>query len=403
MKRMKLAIVGAGMAAARLLKALVDSDLALDITVFGAEPELPYNRLQLSALLAGDYERSALPMLSKQWLAENAIEVRTGDAVCELNTASRRLQCLSGYSAVFDRIVLATGAQAIIPDLSGVDLRNVVSFRTLADFDVVESVFGITAKLPKALVVGGGVLGLEIAHGLSVRGADVTLVHSQQRLMNRQLDEHCASILQTKFEHRGIDIRLGCRVNALRGDKRLESVTLSNGDSLAADLLVFATGIAPNVDLARDSELQVERGVVVDKRMQSSVEHIYAVGECAQFAGETVGIVAPIWQQIDALLHTLAVDESHTTYCPRQYGTKLKVSGIDLFAIGNPEIAPSSSQTVLKDKAFGVYRRLIFDDNRLRAAFLIGDCKLASHYEELVQNEHVLTNMQQQQLMFTAL
>lgn len=400
---MKLAIVGAGMAAARLLKALVDSDLALDITVFGAEPELPYNRLQLSALLAGDYERSALPMLSKQWLAENAIEVRTGDAVCELNTASRRLQCLSGYSAVFDRIVLATGAQAIIPDLSGVDLRNVVSFRTLADFDVVESVFGITAKLPKALVVGGGVLGLEIAHGLSVRGADVTLVHSQQRLMNRQLDEHCASILQTKFEHRGIDIRLGCRVNALRGDKRLESVTLSNGDSLAADLLVFATGIAPNVDLARDSELQVERGVVVDKRMQSSVEHIYAVGECAQFAGETVGIVAPIWQQIDALLHTLAVDESHTTYCPRQYGTKLKVSGIDLFAIGNPEIAPSSSQTVLKDKAFGVYRRLIFDDNRLRAAFLIGDCKLASHYEELVQNEHVLTNMQQQQLMFTAL
>ncbi|WP_306396006.1 NAD(P)/FAD-dependent oxidoreductase [Telluria beijingensis] len=377
-----LVVVGNGMAGMRTVEELLALAPELyDITVFGAEPRVNYNRIMLSPVLAGEKTADEIVLHPRSWYEEHGITLYAGDPVVAIDRKRRIVSARSGKEVAYDRLLLATGSQPFIVPVPGADLPGVVGFR---DLDDVDTMLQAARDGRHAVVIGGGLLGLEAANGLLRQGMDVTVVHLTQSLLNQQLDVDASLLLKSALERRGLRILLGAQTAAILGSGKVERVRFTDGFEVPADLVVMAAGVRPNVALAREAGLHVERAIVVDDTLQSYDPRVYAVGECVQHRKATFGLVAPIWDQARVCAAHLA-GLGHRRYVQQATATKLKVTGIDLYSAGNIVGGPGTQDLVLRDRRAGVYKRLVLEGNRITGAVLYGDVADGPWYFDLIQ------------------
>lgn len=380
-EKARLVVVGNGMAGMRVVEELLEIAPDLyEIEVFGAEKHGNYNRILLSPVLSGEKKISDIMLHPPGWYAERGIEFHAGDEVVAIDRRRRLVTSRSGLVTSYDRLLIATGSSPFVLPLPGRDLPGVTTFRDIGDVDTM-----ITAARAggRAVVIGGGLLGLEAAHGLCRRGMKVTVVHLMPRLMERQLDDEAALLLKQTLEARGMDILLGAQTEAILGTEQVSGIRLKDGQEIAADLVVMAVGIRPNIELAKSAGLHCERGVVVNDIMQTFDPRVYAVGECVQHRGSTYGLVEPLWGQAFVCATQLA-EKGHLRYHGSQLATQLKVSGVEVFSAGDLSSDEGSEDLVMRDPQRGIYKRLVLRDNRIRGAVLYGDARDGSWYAELI-------------------
>lgn len=378
----RLVVIGNGMAGLRLLEELAARPAAdrFAVTVIGAEPQPAYNRVLLSAALAGDTVRADLALRPAAWYAERGHRLVLGDPAVALDPGVRTVTTASGSTFGFDRLVLATGSQAIRLPVPGHDLPGVVTFRDLADLDALEA--AAAARVP-AVVIGGGLLGLEAAYGLARRGVPVTLVHVMDRLMERQLDARGAALVRRAVEALGVAVRLEATTVAIEGADRVEALRLADGSVLPCGLVVMAVGVRPETGLAASAGLAVGRGIRVDDRLETSVPGVYALGDCAEHRGTAYGLVEPAYAQARVLADTLVGEPAG--YEGSLLATNLKVSGLPVFSAGDVAGAPGTDAIVYEDRPFGHYRKLVLAGDRLVGAVLVGETSDALWYQELIR------------------
>ncbi len=378
----RLVVIGNGMAAVRAIEELLALDpQAYDISVFGAEARGGYNRVLLSPLLAGTTRIQEIVTHPPEWYSRRGIVIHDADPVIQIDRVRRRVRSRNGVEASYDRLLLATGSRPAVLAVSGRELPGVITFRDLNDVNVMLA----AAKAGgRAVVVGGGLLGLEAADGLRVQGMDVTVVHGYEHLMERQLDAQAAQLLRDDLERRGIQFRLAATTSRLLGATHVTGIVLGDGSELAADLVVIAVGVKPNIDLATAAGLLCERGVLVDDTLQTNDPAIYAVGECVQHRGRTFGLVAPLFEQA-RVCATFLAERSVRGYRDRTASTQLRISGIEVFSAGNPACGPGCESLVLKDAERGIYKRLVIAHNKIRGAILYGDIRDGHWYLDLIE------------------
>ncbi len=388
-ERSRLVVVGNGMAGMRVVEELLEAAPDLySIEVFGAERHGNYNRILLSPVLSGEKKVADILMHPPAWYEERGIVFHAGDPVVAIDRRKRIVHAKSGRQTPYDRLLLATGSSPVVLPLPGKDLPGVTTFR---DLDDVDAMIAASSQFKRAIVIGGGLLGLEAAHGLAKRGMKVSVIHLMDRLMERQLDKPAAELLKTKLESRGIDIYLSAQTEAILGTERVTGVRLKDGTEIAGDLVVMAVGIRPNIELAKNSGLRCDRGVVVDDTMQTFDPRIYAVGECVQHRNRTYGLVDPLWGQAYVCAAQLA-ERGHMRYRGSQLATQLKVGGVEVFSAGDFEGGDGAEDLVLRDPQRGVYKRLILKDNRVKGAVLYGDARDGAWYFELIsENRDIST------------
>ena len=380
--RQHLVVVGNGMAGCRAIEELLARGGAgrFRITIFGAEPHVNYNRIMLSPVLAGEKSFDEIVINDRAWYEANDIELVTSDPVVTIDRAAKSIATRSGRVVGYDRLLVATGSDPFIIPVPGRDLDGVITFRDMADVDRMLAAAG---RGGSAVVIGGGLLGLEAAHGLHLRGMKVTVVHLMPTLMERQLDEAAGWLLKSALEARGQQVLTGADTEEIVGDGHVEAVRLKDGRVIPADLVVMAVGIRPNVALARAAGLAVGRGIVVDDHMVTSDPAILAVGECVEHDGQVYGLVAPLWDMCRALADGLAGQPSG--YRGSVTSTKLKVSGIDVFSAGDFSGGDGAEDIVLRDAARGVYKRVVVRGDRVVGAVLYGDTSDGNWYFDLLR------------------
>ncbi len=382
-----LVIVGNGMAAARLVDELAKTALGrYAVAVIGEEPRLAYNRVLLSSVLAGETGSHEIELRPADWWRHRGVTVRYGYRVTEIDTGRRELKVEGEESMQYSRLVLATGSTPLRLNVPGADLAGVHTFRDTRDVDLL---LALAAGKKRVVVVGGGLLGLEAAYGLAKAGAPVTLLHLMDRLMERQLDLPAADLLKTLVERKGIRILLNASTKCIHGDGHVEAVELADGSRIEADAVIFAAGIRPNVALARDAGIAVNRGIVVNDEMQTASPDIYALGECAEHRGTCYGLVEPAYEQARVLARHLAGRPA--AYQGSVVSTNLKVSGVSVFSAGDFMSGEGSESLVLTDRRRGTYKKLVIADGRLTGAVLIGDTADALWYLELIRNRDKVT------------
>ncbi len=357
----RIVVVGNGMAGQRLLAELDARGCANGVLAIGAEPQPAYNRILLSSVLAGEATLGDIGLGDRDWYASRGIDLVTGDAVVAIDRTAKIVMLASGQRESYGKLVLATGSRAIRLNLPGAE--RAVAFRDLSDIERLRAAH--TGS--DAVVIGGGLLGLEAANGLAKRGVRVALVHLMEDLMERQLDAPAAKLLAREIAARGIELHLGVLTAGIETD----AVVLTNGARLPASLVVMAVGVAPEIGLAKAAGLECGRGVRVDDALRSSDPDIHAFGECAEHRGACFGLVGPIWDQARVLADILVGRAA--AYEGSSVATTLKVSGVSLFSAGVVREAPGAETLVLSDPARGVYRKLVVRDGRLEGAVLYGD------------------------------
>jgi nitrite reductase (NADH) large subunit len=376
----RLVIIGNGMAGTRLLDELLAQGCRDVITVIGEEPGAAYNRILLSPLLAGEKAVSDIITHDADWYAQHKIHLHSGDAATVIDLHGKEVITASGAVIPWDRLVLATGSRAARLPIPGSSLDNIFCFRALSDAGQLADIAGRAAR---AVVIGGGLLGLEAAWGLHQRGASVTVVHNGDWLMNRQLDAEAGALLAASMTARGISVITGARSERFVGNQRVAALQLADGRRIDCDVAVIGIGITPEISLARQAGIPCERAIVTNCRMRTAIDSVYALGECCQINGELFGMVAPIWQQARILAASLCGNECEG-YQPEVLPTRLKVSGIDVFSAGDFTAADCRTLS-WRDPLAGHYRRLWLRDGRLAAAVLFGDVSDGNHYFELLQ------------------
>ncbi|MDE1998219.1 MAG: NAD(P)/FAD-dependent oxidoreductase [Burkholderiales bacterium] len=385
MKKMKLVLVGNGMAGVRTIEELlkVAPDL-YDITVFGAEPHPNYNRILLSPVLAGEQTLDEIILNPMEWYARHGIQLHAGKKVISVDRTRRQVVADDGTTAHYDRLLFATGSTPFILPVPGKDLEGVIAYRDIADTQAMIE----TARHHKhAVVIGGGLLGLEAANGLMLRGMDVTVVHIAPWLLDRQLDEAAGKLLQQTLEARGLRFLIGAQTEELVAgpNGRVQSVRFKDGREVTADLVVMAAGIRPNTELAHQIGLRCDRGILVTDTMQTITDpRIYAVGECANHRGIAYGLVAPLYEQGRVCANHLAMF-GIGRYQGSQTSTKLKVTGIDLFSAGDFMGGDQTEEVLLSDPISGIYKKLVIREDKLVGACLYGDTSLGSYYFDLIR------------------
>lgn len=380
--RRKLVVVGNGMAGMRVVEELLRVAPELyDITIFGAEPYGNYNRILLSPLLAGETRLDDIVLHDDEWYRARRIILFKGRTVTAIDRVCRAVIADDGTSAPYDRLLLATGSLPVILPIPGADLPGVIGFRDIGD---VNRMLAASRQHTHAVVIGGGLLGLEAANGLLKRGMKVTVVHLLPTLMEQQLDGDAGHLLRQSLEARGLSFIMPARTVEIGGTDRASTVCLENGREIPADLVVMAVGIRPNITLAQAAGLHCRRGIVVDSTMLSYDARIYAAGECAESHGRTYGLVAPLYEQAKVCANHLA-----GWGCARYPGSlmaaKLKVTGVELFSAGNVAGGAGCEAIVLQDKTAGIYKKLILRDNRLDGAVLYGDTEDGAWYIRLMR------------------
>ena len=389
MKKMQLVMVGNGMAGVRTLEELlkIAPDL-YEITIFGAEPHPNYNRLLLSPVLAGEQTLEQIVLNDWAWYAEHGITLHAGCTVTEVNRARRTVQAVRGtgetISVPYDRLILATGSNPFMLPIPGKDLDGVLAYRDIAD---TQAMIDAAAQYRHAVVIGGGLLGLEAANGLMKRGMQVTVVHAGEWLLDRQLDPTAGQMLQKALQERGMAFLMQAQTEALLGNAagRVQAVRFKDGSEIPADLVVMAVGIRPNTALAESMRLHVDRGIVVGDTMQTTTDpRIYAVGECAAHRGIAYGLVAPLFEQGRVAANHLA-EFGIGRYLGSQTSTKLKVTGIDLFSAGDFMGGAGTEEIVMSDPGAGQYKKLVLKDDKLVGACLYGNTVDGSWYFQLLR------------------
>ncbi|WPC65434.1 nitrite reductase large subunit NirB [Rhodoferax ferrireducens] len=401
--KMKLVMIGNGMAGVRTLEELlkIAPDL-YDITVFGAEPHPNYNRILLSPVLAGEQTIDAIVLNSWDWYTDHGITLHAGKKVVAVDRARRLVRALDADNKVtevpYDRLLMATGSKPFILPVPGKDLEGVIAYRDIADTN---AMIDAATKYKNAVVIGGGLLGLEAANGLMRRGMNVSVVHVMPTLMERQLDNVAGKMLQKSLEDRGLKFLMGAQTQELvaSDDGRVKSIKFKDGTSAAADLVVMAVGIRPNTELAEAMRLHCNKGIVVTDTLQTVTDaRIYSVGECAAHRGIAYGLVAPLFEQAKVAANHLA-QYGIGRYVGSLTSTKLKVTGIDLFSAGDFLGGDGTEELVLSDPFAGVYKKLVIKDDKLVGACLYGDTVDGSWYFKLLRNGRSIADIRDK-LMF---
>ena len=380
----RLVVIGNGMAAMRTVDELLKLGGGLNyrISVFGAEPHVNYNRILLSSVLAGDKTLDEIVINPREWYEENGIELIAGDAVVAIDLEQRMVKSESGRRLSYDRLLIATGSRPLAPPIPGLVLPGVCAFRDIAD---VEKMLAASRVHKRAVVIGGGLLGLEAAWGLKKRGMSVALVHLMPTLMERQLDAPSGQLLQRDLDRRGIAFFTNGQTEEILGSERAEGVLLADGREIPADLVVLAIGIRPNIDLARRCGIEVNRGIVVTDDMRTSDPNVFAVGECVEHRGQVFGLVAPIWDQAKVCAARLAGDET-AIFASRALATSLKITGIDVFSAGALMAADEADDEItLRDDNRGIYKKVVLRDGKLVGTVLYGDVADGHWYLDLMQ------------------
>jgi nitrite reductase (NADH) large subunit len=390
-KRERLVVIGNGMAGCRAVEEILarDGD-RYAITIFGAEPRVNYDRIMLSPVLAGEKSFEEIIINDQAWYDDNGIELVSGDKIIAIKRDAQEVVSESGRTTSYDRLLIATGSDPFIIPLPGHDLPGVITFR---DLDDVDKMLAAAENGGHAVVIGGGLLGLEAAHGLTLRGMGVTVLHLMPTLMERQLDEAAGFLLKSELERRGQTILTGADTVEILGNSHVSGVRLKDGTEISADLVVMAVGIRPAVALAKTAELEVDRGIVVDDHMVTSDPAIMAVGECVQHRGEVYGLVAPLWEMCRALADHAT--ENPTGYLGSVTSTKLKVSGINVFSAGDFSGGEGCEDIVMRDASRGIYKRVVVRDDKLIGAVLYGDTADGSWYFDLLKTERDVSDIRE--------
>jgi nitrite reductase (NADH) large subunit len=382
--REKLLVIGNGMASVRLLEELVAGDAgAFEITVVGAEPEIGYNRVLLSALLAGDVTPQDAVLRDASWYARHDIELVTGKSVVAVDTVDNVARLDDGTVLGFDRVVFATGSDAIRLPLPGNTLPGVISFRDTRDIAAMEAA---AAAKKSVAVIGGGLLGLEAAYGLAKLGCEVTLVHVMDRLMERQLDNKAGAMLKRAISAKGVQVLLQKQTIRILGERKVMGLAFLDGSTLPCDIVVFAVGIRPNMAVAQAAGIAVSRGIMVDDMMRTSVPPAYALGECAEHAGTVYGLVEPAYAQAKVLAKTLLGAPS-ALFASMALATNLKVSGVAVFSAGDFMAGDDCETLTFEDRALGIYKKLVLREGKLVGAVLFGDTADGLWYRDLIRAE----------------
>jgi nitrite reductase (NADH) large subunit len=381
--RRRLVVVGNGMAGMRTVEALLKrAPDRYDIAVFGAEPHVNYSRILLSAVLAGEKKMDAIVINPREWYEEHGIALRAGDPVTALDCRARTVTSASGQRVSYDKLLLATGSKPLALPIRGLDFPGVSAFRDIKD---VETMVDASTRHRRAVVIGGGLLGLEAAWGLKRRGMSVAVVHLMPTLMERQLDATAGQLLQHDLRGRGIEFFTDGQTEEIYGRKRVEGVRLADGTELPADLVVMAIGIRPEIGLARQAGLGVNRGIVVGDDMRTTDPNIYAVGECAEHRGQCFGLVAPLWDMAEVCADRLAGGEDAIFATPI-LSTQLKITGIDVFSAGALMAeADSDDEVTYLDSAGGTYKKLVLRGDKIVGVVLYGDIADSAWYLRLMQ------------------
>ena len=394
-----LVIVGNGMAAVRLVDELTKIALGrYAIAVIGEEPRLAYNRVLLSSVLAGETASHDIELQPANWWRDRGVTLKYGCRITGIDVGRRELKIANEESIAFSNLVLATGSTPLRLDVRGADLAGVHTFRDSRDVDLLLS---LAAQKKRVVVVGGGLLGLEAAYGLARSGGPVTLIHLMDRLMERQLDAPAAALLKSLVERKGIKVLLGANTARIHGESRVEGVELADGRRIDADAVVFAAGIRPNVALAKDAGIPVNRGVLVDDTLQTGVPDIFALGECAEHRGICYGLVEPAYEQARVLARHLAGKTA--AYGGSVVATNLKVSGVSVFSVGDFMGAEGSEAIVLNDLQGGTYKKLVIADGCLTGAVLVGDVADALWYLELIRGRQPIARIRKDMMFGRAL
>ena len=384
-----LVIIGQGMAGTKLAEELSARALGrYSIILVGAEPRRAYNRVLLSSLLAKEVVADDIELKPRGWWGRNGITNVFGQPVAAIDRAAKTLTFESGVNLAYSKLVIATGSHAIRLPKPGMDLPGVITFRVMADVDHMLS--GVAPGRP-AVVIGGGLLGLEAAYGLAKAGVKVTLLHLAPRLMERQLDDPAALLLKAAIESKGCEVLLGADTARVLGTDKVEGIELADGRIIPADLVVCAVGVRPNIDLGKAAGLDCGRGILVDDRMVTSDPDVYALGECAEHRGVAYGLVEPAYEQAKTLARNLAGDTA-AAYEGSILATNLKVSGVSLFSAGD-FLGDDKETLVYADEAQHVYKKIVIEDGRLAGAVLYGDTGDGLWYLDLIKSKADITAM----------
>ena len=388
----KLVIIGNGMAPGRMLEHLFEqAPSQYDVTIFNAEPRVNYDRIMLSPVLSGEKTYEQIVIHGDGWYIENGITLYKGHKIVEIDRAGKTVTSDHGVTESYDKLVIATGSVPFIIPVPGKDLPGVITYR---DLDDVQAMLLAAQSREKAIVIGGGLLGLEAAAGLASRGMDVTVLHVMPTLMERQLDPAAGYLLQKAVEERGIKVITKANTKAIIGEGRVEGIELDNGTIIPATLVVMAVGIRPNASLAREAGLAVNRGIVVDAGMQTSDGDILSVGECAEVDGMVYGLVAPLYEMARIAASHLAGDRT-PAFIHSDTPTKLKVTGINLFSLGDFAEGDDREEIVLRDATAGVYKRLVLKDNRIIGTVLYGETADGAWFNDLKKKATDISEMRE--------
>ncbi len=381
----KLVLIGNGIAALRTAEELLKLDGAerYQIAMFGEEPHSGYNRIMLSPVLAGEQDFAEITLKPRQWYEDNAISLHTGDPVIKIDRVRRKVITALGKTQGYDRLIIATGSSPFILPVPGANLEGVLGFRDILD---VEKMLEIAKSQKNAVVIGGGLLGLEAAYGLLKRGMNVTVVHHRKTLMGNQLDSRAAELLQSSLGDKGIRFVMEKSTAEILGTERVTGLRFTDGDELAADMVVMTAGTRPNMKLAKNAGIYCEQGIVVSDTMQTFDPRVYAVGECVQHRGTCYGLVAPVFEQAKVCANHLA-SLGYSQYVGTMTSTRLKVTGIELFSVGNFLGDQDSENLIYSDPGLGIYKKLVIKENKVDGAVLFGDTTDGNWYFELMQNE----------------
>ncbi|GAE28876.1 nitrite reductase large subunit NirB [Alkalihalobacillus hemicellulosilyticus] len=381
MKTQKLVIIGNGMAGVRCAEEILKyAASAFDITIIGSEPHGNYNRIMLSSVLQGGTNMKDIMINDIDWYKENGITLYVGETVKRLNRQGKTVETDSGRKVLYDKVVIATGSSPFMIPLPGIDLEGVMAFRTVEDC---EKMVSSAKSYKKATVIGGGLLGLEAAKGLLHLGMEVDVVHLGPYLMERQLDEKAAKLLQEELEHQGMNFLLEKQSERLLGRKRVKGIEFKDGSSVRTDLVVMAVGVRPNITLAKESGLEMNRAIIVNDYMQTSDPDIYAVGECVEHRGFVYGLVKPLYEQGVVLAKHLC-EQPTRGYQGTILSTQLKISGVDVFSVGQFHDSDDTESIMMLDETESIYKKVVFQDDCAVGAVLYGDTKEGTQLMEMI-------------------
>jgi nitrite reductase (NADH) large subunit len=394
----KLVVIGNGMAGVACVEQILRHRPAFDITIFGDETHVNYNRILLSAVLAGERSVDEITLNDWDWYRSNNIDLRVGVRIVDIDQQCKVVRGDDDSETPFDKLIIATGSSPFIPPIAGVDKEGVFTFRNLAD---TRSLLERSRPGTKATVIGGGLLGLEAARGLQVQGCEVTVVHLMGHLMERQLDPTGGAYLRKKMENIGVSVLCSASTREICGNGHVEAVEFQDGRRVDAELVVVAAGIRPNVEIAKRSGMAVQRGIVVDDYLRTSNPDIYAVGECTEHRGQIFGLVAPLIEQGEVLAAAITGNDT-AGFSGATAAAKLKIMGVDVFSAGEiDENQPGVECIRYEDPSLGIYKKLLLRENRLAGVILVGDASDSHRYVEWLRSGEDLTS-QRRSLLFPA-